>query len=229
MNLSTELSKSRLFRNMTADSVNSICESYGELRTVTPGEQLFENMRGSCAVILSGLALIVSGKSKDRKLIRFAGEYDTVGLASLFSDAVFNSSVEASGKDELVAYVLTTDEIKAVMDGEGGSVMRDNLLSYLCDKAAFLAGRLDCITAGSAEQRLASYLLSVSRSDGYFKPDVTMGNLANILNSGRASLYRALESLNEKHLIEYNKNGFRILDRNGLLNLINNGGNDYET
>jgi len=217
------IAQSRLFNGLKSDYIESLTRKYGKFIEIQSGEPLFEHIKGNCAVILSGLAVILSVKGNDRCILRFASCSDTVGLASLFTTNEFNTSVEASGKEPLRAYVLSTADITEIMDSQSGSILRDNMLSFLCDKAAFLSSRLNCVTQGSSETKLASYIMYSARDKDMFDPGISMVNLSKILNVGRTSLYRAMDSLCEKGLIEYNKTVFKIPDKEKLLSFIMEG------
>ncbi len=75
-----------------------------------------------------------------------------------------------------------------------------NYLSFLTGRIFYLNRRIDAYTGGSAECRLAMYLLD-NQQDGV-PPKVTlpfgMNKLAELLGIGRASLYRAMETLEKK-------------------------------
>ena len=92
-------------------------------------------------------------------------------------------------------------------------------LSYLTERILFLNRRIDAFTAGSAAQRLAAYLLtqSVPLEGGGLGLCWSSGNrLAQALNVGRASLYRAIDQLEESGLIQKEQKTLRILDAERL-------------
>ena len=67
--------------------------------------------------------------------------------------------------------------------------------------------KITAFTAGSAKERLILYLLHLPLgSDGSWELDVSYGALSEQLGVGRASLYRAMDSLCEAGYIERNKN-----------------------
>jgi DNA-binding MarR family transcriptional regulator len=70
-------------------------------------------------------------------------------------------------------------------------------------------------TAGSAEKKLASFILDHER-DGIFSPPCSMIDLASMLGMGRASLYRAMDQLISQGWIEKKNKVFMITDLNAL-------------
>ena len=64
----------------------------------------------------------------------------------------------------------------------------------------FLNARIETFTAPSAEARLANYLLSLPATQGEVTLPVSCRALSEMLNVGRASLYRAFDTLEEQGL-----------------------------
>ncbi|MFR7473244.1 MAG: Crp/Fnr family transcriptional regulator [Christensenellales bacterium] len=94
-----------------------------------------------------------------------------------------------------------------------------NYLSFLTGRIFYLNRRIDAYTGGSAECRLAMYLLD-NQQDGV-PPKVTlpfgMNKLAELLGIGRASLYRAMETLEKKGIVAREGKCIAILKPNDLL------------
>ena len=72
-------------------------------------------------------------------------------------------------------------------------------MQFLSRKIIYLNKKLATLTAGNAEKKLASYICE-HQIDGVFTTD-SLSELANILQMGRASLYRALDSMTENGII----------------------------
>ena len=75
------------------------------------------------------------------------------------------------------------------------------------------------LTAGSAERRLAVFLLDYEQ-DGVFIPPCPMNRLAELLGIGRASLYRAIDALCAEGLIEKQGKNIHLRNKDALLRLI---------
>ena len=85
-----------------------------------------------------------------------------------------------------------------------------NYISYLSQRILFLNEKISVLSAGTAEERLKLLLLQ----RGSLKCSMT--SLSQELNLGRASLYRAIASLESKGIIRQEKNSIVILDDKGL-------------
>ena len=70
-------------------------------------------------------------------------------------------------------------------------------------------------TSGSAERRLALYLDSFKTDT--VTPDMPMNALSELLDIGRASLYRAIDSLVSDGFIKRDGDSILIIDRDKML------------
>ena len=76
----------------------------------------------------------------------------------------------------------------------------ENYIRYLSNRIAFLNGKIAGLSAGDSVHRLAQWLLSHAR-DSTVITMPPMTTLASELNLGRASLYRALDTLEQSGAI----------------------------
>ena len=74
----------------------------------------------------------------------------------------------------------------------------------------FLNRKLDAFCAKSTEEKLYEFLLSISDNYGNVKLNFGMAELARRLKVGRTSLYRDIQSLENKKLIERLGQSFKI-------------------
>ena len=92
--------------------------------------------------------------------------------------------------------------------------MTENYIRYLLSRIRFLNEKISSLTVGTVEQRLAVFLLeNCDAEDHYYG---AMSALSRQLNMGRASLYRAIESLEQKDLVKREGKCLKVLSRNGL-------------
>ena len=90
-------------------------------------------------------------------------------------------------------------------------------MQFLSRKIIYLNKKLATLTAGSAEKKLAAYI-SEHQIDGVFTA-TSLSELANILQMGRASLYRAIDSMTENGIIKKSGKQFIISDLIKLKNI----------
>ena len=96
------------------------------------------------------------------------------------------------------------------------SSVRYQYISLLAQKTLYLNRKISCLTAGSAEQRLA-FWLDAHAIDDVVTLDMPMNALCTMLDIGRASLYRAFDKLEQDGFITKEQKTVRILDRDRML------------
>ena len=92
----------------------------------------------------------------------------------------------------------------------------ENYVRYLSGRIQFLSGRLDAVSAVGAEGKLAQYLLSADNGTGQVTISATQ--LSARIGIGRATLYRAFETLEGEGAIAREGKVIRILCREKLQN-----------
>lgn len=88
-------------------------------------------------------------------------------------------------------------------------------IAYLSDRIYFLNSKIDAFTGGSAESRLAAYLIAnlvQDRDKTYVRMHTSMNQLTQSLDIARASLYRAFEQLEKAGAIRREGRMVSILD-----------------
>jgi CRP-like cAMP-binding protein len=96
-------------------------------------------------------------------------------------------------------------------------------ICFLSERIRFLNARIVDFTAQCADAKLAGFLYRSSRGGSETTENVNMSALAKAIDVGRASLYRAIDSLVEKGLIRKTERSFEILDPEGLKRLAGAG------
>ncbi len=88
-------------------------------------------------------------------------------------------------------------------------------IAYLSGRIRFLTRKIDALTAGSTERKLARFLLSRA-GEGLDEVACSSAGLAKRLGVSRASLYRAYDALSARGLIRREGKRIRLLDAAGL-------------
>ena len=210
------LQNSLLFRAWDKDFSAQIFEKYGQVRNVEKGQPLLSSDIPECAVLLSGAAQILSASDVRPMILRFASKGDAVGLAGLFLPSPIPTVIRACGEKTTRIYVLNRTEVQHMMNKDRHGVFRDTLLTVLSKKIDFLNNRISSVTSGNAETRFALFLLSSLGPDGTLDPGMSMTALADTLNMGRASLYRAVTDLSAQGILIYENNIFTVPDPHKL-------------
>lgn len=170
----------------------------------TPGDALY--------VLCDGLAVAYSADPDKPVLLRTFEPYELFGISNLFTDMPFATHVVA--KTDCTVLVLSKAFLTYLIDHD--SAVRYQYISILAQKTLYLNQKISCLTAGSAEQRLA-YWLDANMQDGLVRLEIPMNALCTMLDIGRASLYRAFDKLEHDGFILREQKTVRILDRDRML------------
>lgn len=183
-----------------------------------PSEVICSPFEGKkrAVIFLSGTAEVFSADESRSVLLRTVGRGDVIGVANLFSTEDFVSRVIAAKKCETVE--LSPELFGRILENDSRAMY--NYIAFLSRKIRYLNRKIVCLTAGSAERRLA-YFLDSSVSSECLECEqvitVQMNSLCEMLNLGRASLYRAADKLCEEGFISRDGKKIILLDRCGMM------------
>ncbi len=186
----------RLFEGMSAELVESIF-SATTLSHLKKGEQLYK--AGNLCFLLSGKAKVYAQNSS--VVMRNMESGDFFGAASLFCKQQTDGTVTAAA-DCIIAY-LPEKEVAHLI--ESCPTFSRNYIAFLSDRIRFMNGKIYSFTDSDALQRVFKALCSYSDKNGKVNLPFSMAELANRLNIGRSSLYRAIDSLIASNKIKKDK------------------------
>lgn len=170
---------------------------------------------GAVTVILSGAVSVTKQNGKKELLMRVVGSGGILGVTSAFTESRESLSHIRAIKETEAIFVSRENMQRLVSESKG---FAESYIRLLTAKIQFLNGRIKAYTSHSAESRLALHLLSLDETQsGRVMTGLSKTDLADMLDIGRASLYRALDSLTEKGIIKYEKNEFTVLNRASLI------------
>lgn len=161
--------------------------------------------------IKNALSLFVEGKadlvkeSENRSVyLKTVSDTAMLGLATLFAGkGEYISTLVA--KKETTLLLFSESFVEAVIADDAEFSIR--LIKLLCQKVRYLNRRIDFYTCSGAEEKLHEFLLRSADAEG--RVVMSMSKISDTLGIARASLYRALVSLEEKGYII--KDGKKIL------------------
>ncbi len=182
------LSTAFIFKNVDEIIIEQLAaDPLCTLERYPRGTVIFDeaHFRRSLGIVLSG-EILVEKTTKLNMSRLFPG--DSFGAAAMFHSRNHYVSLLTAKKPTEVLYFPQRVIIWAM---ERNFVITQNYITYLSDRIWFLSSRISALTAGTAEQKLAVYLLEQG------DVEITMTDLSQRLNLGRASLYRAVEELEE--------------------------------
>ena len=153
------------------------------------------NFSRSLGIVLDGRLRVTKENADKRPIVM-----STLQRGALFgAAALFNSEPEYATKITAIersrVLFLPQRLIKRMIEREPD--IAENYIRYLSERILFLNRKIYFLTAGTAEQRLAGFLLDNLAVGEYSEMPMPMHKLADALNMSRASLYRAFDELTE--------------------------------
>lgn len=174
------------------------------------GETVFDerHYKKALAVLLRGKLQVEKRGGDGSKLIMSALYAPALfGAAALFNDSGEYPNALTAKEESRALFLPRAALLRAMRESPA---LAENYVRYLTERIDFLNRRILRLTAGTADQRLAGFLLDNMPEGRRARLPVSMTDTAKSLNMGRASLYRAVERLEAVGAIEKSGNSIII-------------------
>lgn len=205
----------KLFDGCERELIEKVIISAGTSKVFRSGEIMEADFSPSVGILLSGRGVIYSSDKGRRTLLRFISPGSAVGVASLFAAEPPATRIEACGDGKSEMFFIDRETFEKLL--EANSAFRINLIKFLADRVSFLNSKIDTVTAGSAERKLAIFIKnSPVNCAGVIELGMSMTALAHALDIGRASLYRAFDALEEAEIINRDRRSVTLISQNKL-------------
>lgn len=168
----------------------------------------------SMGILLSG-SVEVTKAGEPPMIVSVLTRGEAFGGAALFNEfEEYTTTLTARESAEILFFPQTT-----VAGFIREPRMAENYVRYLSGRIHFLSAKIDSLIAGTGERKVAQYLLSQMEGDERehsVRLDCSLTDLADRLHMGRASLYRAFDSMKGDGILEKKGRLIRVLDRDKL-------------
>ena len=178
-----------LFRDAPEAAAAALADGRAQLRRAARGEVIYDprHFQRCLGVVAEGTVRV----NKGELLMSTLRRGDLFGAAALFNDRP-DYATTLTARAPCRVLLLPQALVEELM-ARYPAVCR-SYVAYLSGRIRFLSGKIDALTAGGAQRKVAQYLLS--RLDGtWAELDCSATGLARRLGVSRASLYRALDAL----------------------------------
>ena len=209
---------SPLFRSVDPPLLGELIrKADGTVIDFTAGDEILlkENGKNRIGIVLNGALLVYSGKD-EKALVNRLTASSPIGISHLHYDGLTGIRILANESSSILFFTEENAEILWE-----NPVIRKNLISFMSDRIRFLNRRIASFTAPGSEGKLARYLSQNSDQNGKLTVNRSFTTLAKSLNLGRASLYRAMQTLTEDGAIEKNGKTLTILSEFKLRHYFN--------
>lgn len=190
-----------LFRGIPEREIRLLLRALAKEKRFAKGEIIYspQDFKRSLGIICKGSVI---AQKENGVILNRMDAGDCFGAAALFSQGEEYVTTVLAQQDCRILFLSDCAVQKIV---EQSPKIAINYIRFLSDRIRFLNQRIDSFTADDAQQALLSYLEQQPNrcSDG-----IAMAKLAEALNMGRTSLYRAVGELEKQGRIK--KEGKKI-------------------
>ncbi len=179
-----------LFRGLTVRERDCLLAQAPPPERFEKGSVIYSaaQFRRAVGVVLCGEVVVI----RDTAVLNRLGVGAVFGAAALYGETTqYVTEVRAATATELLFF--DEDLLKAWMQQDFR--VAENYIGFLSDRIRFLNQRIAAFTAGNAEDRLLVYLRQHGDENGLVTLPHGMSELSRMLDIGRTSLYRSLDSL----------------------------------
>lgn len=206
--------KNPLFQNVEKSALDAVlCTQGCRAMLFSDGEIIHAP---SCAqrkagIVLCGKASVSTPHPTKGSLLRFLKVGELFGIANFFSENPYASVIRACGECEV--FFFPEQAFSSLLETDRTFLY--NYLGFLSGRISYLNQKIGYLTAGSAERKLVWYLHSLG-GDTVNLPE-SISALSELLDVGRASLYRAFDRLIADGFIVKHGRSIRILNSESML------------
>ena len=149
--------------------------------------------------IIKGKATVSKiGLDGHRTIINRLSDGDVFGMATLFyEEDEFPSEITAESNLRLAVFSKEAVEEAFFSSPEFAKAY----VTLLSGKIHFLNKKLSAFSEGEASEKLLRWIMTAANGETEFYLPFSVSKLASMLGIGRASVYRAFETLSEKGLV----------------------------
>lgn len=183
-----------LFAGLSIQQAEQILYSQAQLRRFLRGEVIYspEYYQHALGIVARGVAIV---EKENGVLLNRLEAGSCFGAAALFAaEERYVTTIRA--KSECTVLFLPVASMERILLEHPQIAL--NYIRFLSGRIQFLNRRIDSFVAPSVEETLLSYLRQQPQGQ---LSGVPMAKLAEILNVGRTSLYRAVQHLEQNNMI----------------------------
>ncbi len=198
-----------LLKNLSENDKNEIISTFSSPVSFKKGETVYgsSNFKNAVGYIIKGSAAASSDNQNETHLKTFSKGM-SFGVAALFGgDECYISKITA--KTDLEVLFVCEDELKTLFSNYPQTAI--NYITFLSEKVRFLNKKLNVISCSGTENTVYKYLTSLADKNGEISNFKNMSLVSKTLGISRASLYRALNDLEQNGYIIKENNYIKVI------------------
>ena len=220
MSIETTLARSFLFKGMDTEQIKSMISKHPpRVVTYKRGELVYSSAdsEGLVGFVLFGRCDVgihrTDGSNTVLNTLEPGGSFV---ILSVYSAEGSSTQIFAARNSDIAFF--TAEQIRYFV--KNYSQTSSNLINFLANRISFLNKKIVTFSANRVEARLAAFLLSESERLCETTFPFNCQRTSAAINAGRASVYRALASLENEGLIKFETKIVKLFDLKGLERII---------
>ena len=206
-----------LFKNLSLERITALSSAITpQLKRFAPGETIYSpsEFKTKIGFVICGSCVVERRRGDGVSIpLNKLAPGDAFGVLSVFSDKdEFPTFIKAKKESDVLFF--DKNDVMYLIKNEPEIAV--NLVYFLGNRIAFLNDKLSTFSADNTEQRVAKFLLYEAKKNDCTSFDFNCKKTAEALNIGRASLYRAIDSMTENGIIILENKKINITDLEGL-------------
>lgn len=213
--LEKAMGRSKIFSRCSAEDMTRLAHSGAfALIAASDGEEINtgEPPFPGLGVVLCGRFIVWRCDCGHMVTLNELSTGDSFGAAAMFSDGKCEQVTQVLAKGASKLAVIREDDFRRMLL-ENADICT-GYITFLSDRIRFLNGKVRTFSGSTSAKKVANALLS-SQQDGICAVG-SCAEFARRINIGRASLYRALDSMEQDGLIRRSGSSIEIIDIEGL-------------
>jgi CRP-like cAMP-binding protein len=207
--------QSKLFQGFTEIELEKfLSKAHGNLESFQKG-QIVANEETPCThigIVISGIIDVQKTYPSGKFItINHLEKGEMFGEVIVFSNRkTFPATLITQTKSQV--YFLKKEELMQL--NQAYPLLMENFMKVLSQKILILNQRVKSLSYHTLRQRIIDYILEIYKKQNamMFQLPVSRKQMADRLGTTRPSLSRELAKMKDEGLIDYEKNGFKILD-----------------
>lgn len=206
-----------LFKGVGVDDLKKLTSEYMTLKVCDRNEIIISenNYTRALGIIIKGSATVTKHSGETSVLMSILGKGDIFGMATLFYEED-NFLTEIRAKETVTIAVFDKENVRKMLSLY--PKVNENYITILSEKIHFLNTKISTYTRAETITKVAFFILQ-NTPEG--KTEVTLPynitKFADALNVGRASVYRAFETLENEGIIIRDGKKITIIDSDALI------------
>ena len=201
-----------LFRGLSDSQLEQLADEPAAIRHYEKGDRIYDThcFERSLGVILSGSVLVCSPDENGHPLVMTRLQADDVfGAAALFDKDGADYVTELTAETAVCVRFITQEQMSGLF--VRFPQIAQNYIAFLSDRVRFLNRKLAVLTGGPSVNRVYQYFLSHQQQDGTVALPPSHTELAKVLNMGRSSLYRSIDTLLSQGVVKKNGKTYTLI------------------